>query len=215
MAAPPSEGTAPKAASDRAQLPRFGPARLREITAIARMYRSQAADSRRFYHPLPFDPFRLVALLTAMIVLQIWVRFWSRTAPSLGILLWVARDAPSPRVVGMATGRFYRDARGRLVARTGLFIDPNHRRAHRGRDLGAALLAECRRLRADRAEALILPDNDASRRTHESLGYTIRPTVFHDRHLSETDYLLGSIDLAGPGSDVGASGTAAPERAVA
>lgn len=195
--------------------PAFGPARLREVLQIARMYRAQPADSRRFYHPLPFDPPRLLPLLAGMILLQLWVRFWSRVAPSLCVLVWVARGGAKEGVIGMATGRFYRDADHRLVARTGLFIDPRHRRAHLGRDLGARLLEECRRLHADRAEALILPDNAPSRRAHASLGYAVRPTVFHDRHLDETDYLLGTLDLTNTGAPRGPPPTSTPERASA
>lgn len=174
----------------------LAPAGFRDLAEVRRMYRAQPPESRRFFHPLPFGRFQLTVVLLAIVLLQYRVRFWVRLAPSLGILLWLARDPATGLLVGMGNARFYRDRSGTLVARTGLYVRPDSRRSGVGLRIGATMLDQALRLGAGRAEALILPPNVASRRMHEVLGYDLRPTVYRDRHSSDTEWLIGVIDLA-------------------
>lgn len=189
---------------------RLRPARLRDVRAIAHHYRAQPPGSRAFYHPFPFDRPRLAALLVAMVVVQRFNRRLLRGLPGAAVLLWVAVELPSGRLIGFATGRFRRETRaGVLVVRTGLLVEPAHRREGTGRSLKVELLREAGRLGARRAEALIRPENRASLEMNRALGFRFRPTRFHDRRSSASEFWLAEVDLdeVGPRPDVPEAGT--------
>lgn len=173
----------------------IAPAALRDVAGIARMYRAQSPASRRLYHPLPFDQPRLSLVLAVLVLLHRSVRLWVRLLPAAAVLLYVARSPRDGEIVAMGSARFHRNREVGRVASTGLYVRPTSRRAGLGYRLALTLARRCQELGARRAEALVLPENTASVATHESVGYVMQPTVYHDRRLDVTDYLLGTLDL--------------------
>ena len=179
---------------------RLGAARAVEVGPIARIYRAQSPEDRRFFHPFPFDEPRLRFLLVALFALHWGRSFWARAFPALGMALWVARDPRDGRPVAFSMARFRRDRRAGLIVRTGIYVAPPWRRTGVGRSLKLALLEECRRLGARRAEAVIVPSNTPALELNAALGYSIRPATFHDRRSLSSEVRLAELDLGGPAS---------------
>ena len=194
----------------------LGPARLADVGAIARLYREQSPAERALYHPFPFGRVRLTTLLSCLVGAQRARRPLLRIAPKASVIVWTVRERSSSLVIGFGTARFRRDAEGQLFVRTGLYVAPEHRRAGLGRALKVGLLAEARRMGARRAEALMLPDNEAILALNRALGFRVRPTSFRDRRAATTDFRLAELDLAGPVTPATAvRGLAQPSRPAA
>lgn len=196
---------------------RLALARLTDAVAIARLYRSQPPEERALYHPFPFDRFRLLILLGALLVAQHLRGPLLRRVPRASVMVWVARAPDGQGLAAFGSARFRRDAQGRLLVRTGLLVAPSWRRAGIGAALKGRLLEEARRMGARRAEALMLPSNTAVLALNERLGYRIRPVTFRDRRSDARVFRLGELDLDGwTARPAGALplGTPAPARAM-
>ena len=172
-------------------------ARWQDLREVHRSYRAQPASSRELYHPFPFGSARLSAFLLALWGTSHAGRTWAHVAPRSAAVLFVARDRDDGSLAGYGTVRLRRNPAGRLVARTGLFVLPDRRRAGVGRGLKEALLAHARSLGAERAEAFLLPTNTASAELNRQLGFHLRPATSDDPPEAQ-GHLIAEGDLEAP-----------------
>ena len=170
-------------------------ARAGDVRDIVRAYLAQSPESRALYHPFPFGRARLVPLLYGLVALRPLAGILARRAPRAAAMLFVGRVAGVGTLAGFGTVRFHRTPDGALVAETGYYVLPEFRRKGLGRAIKSLLVEESRRLGARRAEALISPNNIASVRLNESLGFRIHPSEIRDRHPPHDRFLLAEYDL--------------------
>jgi GNAT superfamily N-acetyltransferase len=150
-------------------------ARWADVPEVHAAYRAQPDETRRLYHPFPFGSVRLSLFLRAL-----WATGHAgprriRWLPRTAAVLLVARSVPSGELAGFGTLRFRKDRDGHLIARTGLFVVPGHRRSGIGRALKIAMMERGRALGATGVEAFLLATNTASAELNRSLGFRLRP----------------------------------------
>ena len=167
----------------------------KELGVVFRLYRAQPAETRRVHHPFPFDRLRLSGLLAGIWLTTRLAPRLSRRLPRLAAAMFGVRAAPGGPVVGFGTIRFRRDPSGRLVARTGIFVEAAHRRHGLGRRLKEELSRRALTMGAQRMEALLLPSNTASVELNRRLGFRLRPTRIRDRHPPHEQFLIAELDL--------------------
>lgn len=148
-------------------------ARGRDIGALARLYRSQDAASRRLHHPYPFDPVGSRLLFAAM-VLSRGLRPWLlRHRASWAFQVLVAEEVPARRLVGYGTARFLHDARG-PYARFGFLVAAERQGRGVGTAIALALYRGALDLGVGRGGGVISADNRVSRHVIEGLGFRLQ-----------------------------------------
>lgn len=184
------------------------PAAPSDVPQVAALYLGQDEAARRLYHPLPFRPWQLRLMLRGLVIAQRrssgWVRWFPRGAA--GFL--VGRLSPDGPVVAFGHLRFRHADGGVLVAETGYFVAEPHRRQGLGTEFKIGLIAEARRFGAQRVEARIDPENIASIRLNQRLGFTLQPGQVPDRRSPHARLIVAQLEL-GPAASPpdGAVGT--------
>lgn len=184
-------------AGDPATRFRVRPARYRDVRALARIYRRQSAASRRFYHPYPFDPVRLTALLFYMVTTHRMIRRAIRSLPNWAFCLFVLEDV-SGVPVGLATIRFVRDDQEpEIWARFGFLVEEARQRQGGGTLLVMTLYEKAMELGIRRGGGTILAENIASAKVVEQFGFHLHETREVDRFAPD-DRNLADIQDLGP-----------------
>jgi RimJ/RimL family protein N-acetyltransferase len=167
-------------------------ARLSDLGPILRLYRGQSAESRQFYHPYPFDRFRLGPILFALLVSSRIVRLMLRLAPNYAFVILIAEEPGEAAPIGFCTARFVRRHGDPIWAQFGYLV----RHDRRGRGIGSYLaIAQWRTARALgvlRGGGTILEGNIASSRVVEPFGFHLEPTGQPDARAADRQN-LGSI----------------------
>jgi GNAT superfamily N-acetyltransferase len=169
--------------------------RMGEVREVFRVYRGLPADDASMFHPFPAGSISLGVLLVGLWAGRGILPRFARSLPRESITLAIARDVVSHDLGALGTLNFsVRPSDRSLAARTGIYVAPRYRRLGVARAVNQWMLVQARRRGARRAEALILPENVASRALFEAMGYRLRSSGIRDLHARSEEFLLAELD---------------------
>jgi len=170
-------------------------ARISDVGGIGRIYREQSTESRRFFHPYPFDPIRLRALLTYMVVTHRMARAAIRWFPNEAFCLFLLEDTAGVPA-GFATIRFVRDHHEPGTwARFGFLVAESRQRQGGGTLLVETLYQSAMDLGVRRGGGTILASNVASAMVVAQFGFQLHATDEVDRNAPQDRNLADVRDL--------------------
>jgi GNAT superfamily N-acetyltransferase len=182
-------------AGDPSERFRVRVARLSDVGGIGRIYRGQSAESRRFFHPYPFDRVRLRALLTYMVMTHRIARTAIRWFPNQGFCLFLLEETGGAPA-GFATIRFVRDHHEPGTwARFGFLVAESWQRQGGGTLLVETLYQSAMDLGVRRGGGTILASNIASAMVVAQFGFQLHATDEVDRNAPEDRNLADVRDL--------------------
>ncbi len=149
------------------------PARLADVRAVVRLYMGQPDDSRKLYHPFPFEPGKLRLIFSYMTLERPLAGLVARLAPGWAAVLLVAVAPQDGTVLGYGTVRFEPDSRSDLRAKFGYLVGGSQR----GRGIGTLIMAEMMRtgisLGARHLGGTVLEENIACQRVLAKYGFSV------------------------------------------
>jgi GNAT superfamily N-acetyltransferase len=169
--------------------------RLEEVREVFRVYRGLPVNEASLFHPFPSGSLSLGLLLVGLWVGRGILPRFARSLPRESITLALARDPATHDLAALGTLNFsIRPSDRSLAARTGIYVAPRYRRLGAAQAVNHWMLDRARRRGAQRAEALILPENGPSRALFEAMGYRLRPSGIQDQHRRTEEFLLAELD---------------------
>ena len=170
-------------------------ARLSDVRTLARLYRGQSAESRRNYHPYPFDRLRLLPILVAMLLSSRIVGTLRRLAPNLAFVILIAEPRAGGAPIGFCTIRLVRRGRDPIWARFGYLVEEGHRGEGVGFQLAVAQWRIALELGVRRGGGTVMEGNLPSSRLLEPFGFRLAPSPEADRHGGDRANLGSVQDL--------------------
>jgi ABC-type amino acid transport substrate-binding protein/RimJ/RimL family protein N-acetyltransferase len=150
------------------------PARLSDIPVLIDLYMSQPEESRRLYHPFPFDRLRLRAIFTYMVGTRPVLPYLIHRPGVHAAVLLVACLPDSSTPVGYGNTAFIHPEGPEPRAFFGYLVSAEYRSRGIGAQLHDALVDAALALGVQRGGGIIMTDNAANVRLVEKLG--LRPT---------------------------------------
>ncbi len=156
------------------------PARLGDIGELVRMYRRQPEESKRLYHPFPYDRPRLTLIFLVMVLTRPFLRRLLRLAPRRTLVLLVACVGDDPRPVGYGNVAFVRRPFG-LKAIFGYLVEGEYRGLGVGTRLHVEMIEAALALGIRRGGGMVVSENAANLRVLEKLGFSMQASTLVDR----------------------------------
>jgi RimJ/RimL family protein N-acetyltransferase len=160
---------------------RTRPGRFRDIGALSRIYRSQSEDSRRLYHPFPFDRPRLAIVFAYMVGSRMLLRTLLRRWPRRALVLLVACQGDDPAPIGYGNVAFLARPGKPLKAIFGYIVAEKFRGLGVGTRLHEDMIDAAIALGVTRGGGMVVSDNVSNLRVLEKLGFEIRESDVVDR----------------------------------
>lgn len=169
-------------------------ARLGDVPALVALYRGQSAEAKAYYHPFPFERWKLVPIFLWMVGTTPLVRAVLRVLPRRAAYVLVVSAATDDRPIGYGTIRFA-VARGEETwAKFGYMVAEDRRGQGIGSILSIHQLRCARGLGMRRGGGYIVRENVASRTVVSRYGEPLVETA-PDRNAPR-----GSVNLMSVGS---------------
>jgi RimJ/RimL family protein N-acetyltransferase len=168
------------------------PASWGDIGDVARLYIGQSEASRVAFHPYPFGPVRLRALLAYMLLTQKLLGRARRHFPNFAFGVIVLDDAAG-RTIGFGTIRLVRDGtEPDTWARFGFLVAEGYHRQGGGTQIVEALYESAVALGIRRGGGTIRASNVASTKVVEQFGFQLHETAEVDRN-APGDHILSDV----------------------
>jgi L-amino acid N-acyltransferase YncA len=149
-------------------------AELSDINELTNLYIELTFDSRKLFHPFPFEKRKLQIIFLIMVLSGSLSTLIRRSVPRLGFLLLVAEDDTCHRLIGFTyLSTQYKDENGHLVANRGIVTREGIRSKGVGTALDSELIRRAKQLGIDRFSVTALKDNSGSIALHKKMGYKI------------------------------------------
>lgn len=149
-------------------------ANISDIKRLSDLYLGLSYDSRRLFHPFPFNRTKLIMIFLIMTISGNLIGLIRKTLPKLGFLVLVAKENNSTKIDGFTYLSIFDYEKGvKLVANRGIVTREGIRAKGLGTALDSQLIRIARNIGITRFSVTALQDNAGSIALHKKMGYKI------------------------------------------
>lgn len=151
---------------------------LKDAVPLSKMYMSLSEDSKRFFHPFPFQVWKLIPMLIYISLSNKIGRYLRKISPILAFLSLVTIDAEQQIIVGFAYLRMKcLSSNGGYIANLGTAVRDDYQNKHIGSILIDKLINMTNDNYIKKITLQVMAENESAIRLYKKYGFKVEEVI--------------------------------------